>query len=57
MNDDMKLGYLIALQGVNEKIKTIVIELDRKGLTASKEMGILVGYIQDRIVEIIGEDL
>ena len=41
-----------ALQGVNEKINTIVTELERKGFEEPKGFSTLRGYIDDRIKEL-----
>lgn len=52
MNDDMKLGGLVALQGVREEISTIEHELKRKGFDEPKGFSVLKGYIDDRINEL-----
>lgn len=49
MNEDMKTGALIALQGVKEEMATIVAELGRKGFEKPKGFSVLEGYIQDSI--------
>lgn len=45
-------GALLALLGVNEEIKTIVTELERKGIEELKGFSTLRGYIDDRIKEL-----
>lgn len=55
MNEDMKAGSLIALQGVKEEIATIEHELKRKGYDESKGFSVLKGYVEDRIHEISAE--
>lgn len=52
MNDDMKLGYLIALQGVKEEINTILCELSNKGFDVPKGFSVLIGYVEDSIKEV-----
>ena len=52
MNEDMKTGALIELQGgVIEEIDTITKELKRKGLEEPKGFSVLKGYIKDRMNE------
>lgn len=51
MNDEMKLGAIIALQGVKEEIDTIITELKRKGFDEPKGFSVLKGYVEDRIAE------
>lgn len=52
MNEDMKLGALIELQGVKEKIDTIETELRRKGFDEPKGFSVLKGYVEDRLNEL-----
>jgi len=52
MNEDMKNGAIIALQGVKEEIDTITAELARKGFDEPKGFSVLKGYIEDRIKEL-----
>lgn len=52
MNEDMKAGALIALQGVKEEISTIVAELGRKGFEKPKGFSALEGYIEDSISQL-----
>lgn len=51
MNDDMKNGAIIALQGVKEEIDTIIAELDRKGFEEPKGFPVLKSYVDDRIAD------
>lgn len=52
MNEDMKKGAIIALQGVKEEIGTIIEELGRKGFEEPKGFSVLKGYVDDRINEL-----
>lgn len=54
MNEDMKAGALIALQGVKEEISTIVAELCRKGFEKPKGFSVLEGFIEDSISQLNG---
>ncbi len=47
MNDDMKQGAIIALQGVKEEITTITAELKRKGFDELKGFFVLTAYVDD----------
>ena len=47
MNEDMKIGALIALQGVKEEIDTIIAELARKGFDEPKGFSVLKEHIKD----------
>ncbi len=47
MNEDMKVGAILALQGVKEEIDTIVAELKRKGFDEPKGFSVLKGYVED----------
>lgn len=49
MNEDMKNGAIIALQGVKEEINTIILELRGKGMGVPRGFSILKGYIDDRM--------
>lgn len=49
MNQDMKNGAIIALQGVKEEIGTIIAELSRKGFDEPKGFSVLKGYVNDRM--------
>lgn len=51
MNEEMKAGAIIALQGVKEEIDTITEELKRKGFEEPKGFSVLKGYIKDRMNE------
>ncbi len=52
MNEEMKLGAVIELQGVKEKINTIETELRRKGIDEPKGFSVLKGYVEDRLNEL-----
>lgn len=52
MNEDMKNGAIIALQGVKEEIDTIIAELKRKGIDEPKGFSVLKGYVEDRMKEL-----
>lgn len=47
MNEDMKLGYLTAMQGVYEEIDTIITELHSKGITTPKGFSVLIGFVKN----------
>lgn len=51
MNDEMKMGALIELQGVKEEISTIKAELSRKGIDTPKGFSTLEAFVDDRIAE------
>ena len=53
MNDDMKAGAVIALEGVREEINTILMELEQKGIDKPKGFIVLEGYVNDRIAEML----
>ena len=50
MNDDIKFGILLALQGIKEQIENITTEMKRKGID-TKYFEPLKSYIEDRISE------
>lgn len=52
MNEYMKNGAIIALQGVKEEIDTIIAELKRKGIDKPKGFSVLKGYVEDRMKEL-----
>lgn len=52
MNEDMKFGAIVELQGVKEEIDTILHELKRKGIEEPKGFSVLQGYIEDRMTEL-----
>lgn len=52
MNEDMKKGAVIALQGVKEEMATIVAELGRKGHDKPKGFTVLEGYIEDNLKQL-----
>lgn len=47
MNEEMREGARIALQGVKEEMNTITVEMKRKGNDEPKGFSILRGYIED----------
>lgn len=47
MNEDMKLGYLTAMQGVYEEIDTILCELHNKGIDEPKGFSVLIGFVKN----------
>lgn len=51
MSNDMKFGYALAMQGVKEKIDTILSELCDKGYDEPVGFSVLKGYIRDCIRE------
>lgn len=51
MNDDMKLGAVIAYQSVKEEMDTIIAELSGKGFEKPKGFSVLEGFIEDRMNE------
>nr|DAZ07985.1 MAG TPA: Dolichol-phosphate mannosyltransferase subunit [Caudoviricetes sp.] len=46
MNEDMKIGAILALEGVKEELMTVRAELRRKGFT------IIESYIDDQMKEL-----
>ncbi|MDE7331228.1 MAG: hypothetical protein K2O16_03155 [Lachnospiraceae bacterium] len=52
MNEDMKKGAVIALQGVKEEMATIVAELNRKGFEEPKGFSVLGQFVEDRMNEL-----
>lgn len=52
MNEEMKLGMLLAYQSVKEEMDTIKAELKRKGFEKPKGFSVLEGFIDDRINEL-----
>lgn len=52
MNEDMKNGAIIALQGVKEEIDTIIAELKRKDIDEPKGFSVLKGYVENRMKEL-----
>lgn len=55
VNEDMKAGSLMELQGVKEEISTIEAELKRKGFDEPKGFSVLKGYVEDRMNELSAE--
>ena len=55
MNNDMKSGAILELQGVKEEIGTITADLARKGFDEPKGFSVLKAYIEDRMNELSGE--
>lgn len=51
MNEDMKAGAIIALQGVKEEMDTIETELKRKGFEKPKGFTVLESYIENQMKE------
>jgi hypothetical protein len=51
MNDDMRFGYVLAMQGVKEKIHTILAELKAKGHDEPLGFSVLLGFVEDGIRE------
>lgn len=51
MNEDMRTGAVLALQGVKEEIDTILQELSRKGIETPEGFSTLQGYVEDRMRE------
>jgi len=55
MNEEMKKGAVIALQGVKEEMVNIVTELNRKGFEKPKGFSALGGYVEDRMNELVSD--
>lgn len=55
MNEDMKLGMLIAYQSVKEEISTIKAELERKGIE-TKYFSTIEAFVEDNLNELYKED-
>ena len=51
MNNDMKFGYALAMQGVKEKIDTILAELHDNGYDEPIGFSVLKGFVRDCIRE------
>lgn len=52
MNDDMRFGYLLAMQGVKEEIRAILSELKSKGHDEPLGFSTLIRFVQDCINDI-----
>ena len=52
MNEEMKKGAVIALQGVKEQMAAIMTELSRKGFDKPKGFSVLEGYIEDSLKQL-----
>lgn len=52
MNEDMRNGAIVELQGVKEEMDRINMELNRKGIEEPKGFSTLQGYIEDRIQDL-----
>lgn len=52
MNEEMKMGMLLAYQSVKEEMDTIKVELSRKGFDEPKGFSVLKGFVQDRMNDI-----
>ena len=49
MNDKMKFGYVLAMQGVKEKMHSILAELKSKGHDEPLGFSVLLGFVEDCI--------
>lgn len=49
MNEDMKIGAILALQGVKEELMTVRAELRRKGFEHRKGFTTIEAYIDDQM--------
>jgi hypothetical protein len=52
MNEDMKIGAILALQGVKEELMTVRAELRRKGFDHRKGFTTIESYIDDQMKEL-----
>ena len=52
MNEDMKIGAKIALEGVKEELMTVRAELRRKGFDHRKGFTTIEAYIDDQMKEL-----
>ena len=52
MNEDMKIGAILALQGVKEELMTVRAELKRKGHDNRRGFTTIEAYIDDSIKEL-----
>lgn len=52
MNEDMKIGAILALQGVKEELMTVRAELKRKGYNNRRGFTTIEAYIDDSIKEL-----
>lgn len=52
MNEDMKIGAILALQGVKEELMTVRAELRRKGFEHRKGFTTIESYIDDQMKEL-----
>jgi len=51
LNDDMRFGYALAMEGVKEKIHSILSELRIKGYGEPIGFSVLSGFVEDCIIE------
>ena len=49
MNEEIKMGMVIAYQSVKEEMDTIKVELERKGFEEPKGFSLLEGFVTDNI--------
>lgn len=52
MSEEMKMGMMMAYQGVKEEIDTIKAELQRKGIEEPKGFSVLEGFLEDNIKQL-----
>lgn len=52
MNEEMKMGMVIAYQSVKEEIDTIKAELRRKNFDEPKGFSVLEGFVEGRMKEL-----
>lgn len=52
MNEDMKIGAVLALEGVKEELMTVRAELRRKGFDHRKGFTTIESYIDDQMKEL-----
>lgn len=52
MNEEMKMGMVIAYQSVKEEMNTIKAELERKNVDEPKGFSVLEGFVEDRMKEL-----
>lgn len=51
MNNDMRFGYALAMQGVKEKMHSILAELKGKGFNEPIGFSVLKGFVEECIQE------
>lgn len=52
MSEEMRLGMVIAYQGVKEEMDTIKAELSRKGIEEPKGFSVLDKFLEDSMKEL-----